>query len=95
MGQDQCSSESKNEKKTSKRAGNGSNNMVGKTIKPGSCRTTRQGNPIQADYSTNDNSDKIEHSKLLTLVFEEAEELIRERWHVLNDLATSKSQSIK
>jgi hypothetical protein len=66
--------------------------MVGKTIKQGSCRTTRQGNPIQADYSTNNNNDKIEHSKLLTLVFEEAEELIRERWQVLNDLATSKSQ---
>ncbi|KAL3767915.1 hypothetical protein ACHAWO_001811 [Cyclotella atomus] len=43
-----------------------------------------------ADYVTTDDRDRLEHSKQLTLVFEEAADLFQERRQRLNDLALKK-----
>jgi hypothetical protein len=55
--------------------------------KPSSCSAKKRS---QADYSLNVNTDKITHSKNLTLVFEEASEMFRERRQRLNNLALEK-----
>jgi DNA-nicking Smr family endonuclease len=55
-------------------------------------KTKKQDNQTQVDYCSNDNDDKINHSMMLTLVFEEAEPMFQERRRQLNDLALSKTQ---
>lgn len=58
---------------------------------PGSLSSNKRGSRCSIGYSTNVNQDKITHSKLLTLVFEEASGLFQERRKLLNDLAIKKS----
>jgi hypothetical protein len=52
--------------------------------------------PNQVDYNANDiDQDRVKHSKLLTLVFEEASPLFKEQRQKLNDLAIKKCQPKK
>ena len=69
-----------------RKAGYGSN------FKSGS---KKQSSRSQIDYSIHVETDRANHSMLLTRVFEEASELFRERRQRLNDLATEKCQPKK
>lgn len=59
-----------------------------KTKRPPKKRSSKS----TAVYCSNANGDRLNHSKLLSLVFEEAASIFQERRRVLNDLAIKKSQ---
>lgn len=81
-------------KKKTRKAAHASRDLPPKTTRPSLYNSSKkQSNATQPDYSFNDGSDKINHSKNLTSVFEEASELFRERRRRLNELVLEKCPS--
>ena len=66
--------------------------VLRRNLKNGSHNTKKKHSQIHAKYCSDDNNDKINHSMLLTLVFEEAEPVFQKRRQRLSDLALSKTQ---
>ena len=75
----------KKSKKKGKRNSNGLIQSI-KTVKPGAPSPKKQSTRCHIHYTANVEKDRFDHSKRLTLLFEEASELFQERRQRLNEL---------